>query len=127
VVISGAHIAKQEGGDMKEGERTTWTPKREKALLKLGAVATACSKGIYKNWSLCRNLCPKESSILQDQTNKQLRQTYSRIVKASQGLCMYGNCRNNITTKHRYCKVHRKYMSDKASKHVSRKRRSAAE
>ncbi len=107
---------------MKEGERAYWTPAREKALLKLGKKAESCSNGVYKDWSLARELLPKVSQLLEERTNEQLRKTYSRIVKSSQGICAYGSCSNVLSSKHRYCEEHRAYMSERASKHVSRKR-----
>lgn len=97
---------------MKAGDRIYWTKQREKALLKLGKKATTNSK--HKDWKTARELCPKESEILKDRTIEQLRKTYSRILKSSQGLCAYGKCDFVTVNGHRYCEKHRKEQAKKS-------------
>jgi len=104
---------------MKAGEKKYWTPEREKAILKLGKKAAACSKSTYKDWQLARESLPKESTILKDRTNEQLRKIYSRIVKSSQGICTYGSCKKPALKNHLYCEGHRVYMAEKALKHFN--------
>ena len=97
---------------MKSGSRTSWTKEREKALLKLGRKADVNKK--VKDWQHARECCPRESEILKDFTNTQLRKTYTRILKASQGLCVQEYCRNKTDGKNRYCEECRKKNAERA-------------
>jgi hypothetical protein len=106
---------------MKAGDRIYWTKEKEKALIKLGKKA---DKGLKnKDWAYARECLPKESETLKDKTNEQLRKTYSRIVKSSQGLCAYASCKDTTEDKHRYCKKHRKMYSLKSQIYVDEKRK----
>lgn len=84
---------------MKSGSRTSWTPERERALLKLGKVADKFGSEKKRDWQAARDECPKESRTLKDYTNEQLRKTYTRILKASHGLCIYADCQNKTDDK----------------------------
>jgi len=97
---------------MKAGERVYWTKQREKALLKLGRKADRGMKNL--DWQYARDNCPKESELLKDRSNEQLRKIYSRIVKSSQGLCVYARCTLATIDGHRYCEKHRKEQAEKS-------------
>lgn len=105
---------------MKPGERGYWTPAREKALLKLGEKAQR--EGKYRDWEYARERLPKQSEILKDRTNEQLRKTYSIIVKSSQGLCVYAKCKLPALEGQRYCGKHRKLQAQKAKKYLHEKK-----
>lgn len=97
---------------MKPGDRKYWTKQREKALLKLGRKAETGMK--IKDWQYARDCCPKESELLKDRTNEQLRKIYSRIVKSSQGICIKEGCDLATDDGNRYCEVHRREQADKS-------------
>lgn len=105
---------------MRPGDRKYWTKQRERALLKLGKKATIPGSKV-KDWETARELCPKESEILKDRTNDQLRKIYARIVKSSQGLCVKEGCELTTLDGHRYCEVHRREQAEKSLKYWNKK------
>lgn len=90
---------------MKSGSRTSWTKEREKALLKLGKVARKIGYATKKDWQSAWDVCPKEREILKDYTIEQLRKMYTRVLKASKGLCIQEHCQSKTDGKKRYCEV----------------------
>lgn len=70
---------------MKPGNRKTWTPEREAALLSVGKKAEEIGSKKKKDWTSALQMCKKENRILKVFTVEQLRKSYKVILKSTKG------------------------------------------